>query len=127
MYMWCAERARMPSLALLAGLAVNIVLCGLLLPRFGLHGVAWATSAANLLGLSLIYLFNHWLGMRLDRGTLLVTLLLPMALGAVLSSQWLFWSLSGSQLVTGQRLLNADEKSQLVTIFSQCFRKILAG
>jgi O-antigen/teichoic acid export membrane protein len=127
MYMWCAERARMPSLALLAGLAVNILLCGLLLPRFGLHGVAWATSAANLLGLGLILLFNHWLGMRLDRGTLLITLLLPMALGAGPLVATSVLVIVGLQLVTGERLLNAGEKSQLVAIFSQYVRKFLPG
>ena len=41
MYLWCAERARLPTFALVAGLITNVVLCRLLLPGFGLHGVVW--------------------------------------------------------------------------------------
>ena len=36
--------------------------------RFGLHGVVWATAAANLFALACIYRFNAWLGQRIDSG-----------------------------------------------------------
>jgi O-antigen/teichoic acid export membrane protein len=127
MYMWCAERARMPSLALLASLGVNVGLCAFLLPRYGLHGVAWATSAANLLALSLIYLFNHWLGMRIDRGTLLLTLALPILLGAGPLVALVALAGVGLEVLTGNRLFDHAEKQQLVTVFHQCVARLLPG
>ena len=125
MYMWCAERARLPSFALLASLGMNVVLCAVLLPRFGLHGVAWATSASNLLGLSLIYLFNHWLGMRIDRGTLFLTLLLPIALGTGPVVSMIALVATGLGIACGERILNRQEKAQLAEILVPYVHKIL--
>ena len=73
-YLWCAERASLGSLALVVGLILNIGMNLLLLPRFGLQGAVWATTAANLVTLSLTYEFSRWYGMRVDRGTWLLTL-----------------------------------------------------
>jgi PST family polysaccharide transporter len=73
-YLWCAERASLGSLALVVGLVLNIGMNLLLLPRFGLQGAVWATTAANLVTLSLTYEFSRWYGMRVDRGTWLLTL-----------------------------------------------------
>ena len=56
-YLWCAERAGLVGLALGAGLAVNIALNLLLLPRLGLLGAVLAASAANLVALILILVF----------------------------------------------------------------------
>lgn len=80
MYLWCAERARLPTFALVAGLITNVVLCRLLLPGYGLHGVVWATCAANLVTLVIMFQFNRMFGMRIDGGTWLV-ILLPLLLG----------------------------------------------
>ncbi len=52
MYLWCAERPTLASLAMAVGLIVNVLLCWLLLPLNGLHGVAWASAAANLTALA---------------------------------------------------------------------------
>ena len=53
-YLWCAEKARWGSLALLVGLAANVLLNLLLLPRCGLLGAVAATSAANAIVLVLV-------------------------------------------------------------------------
>jgi O-antigen/teichoic acid export membrane protein len=74
-YLWCAERARLVSAALGVGLAVNISLNLILAPTFGLMGVVLATATANFVALSITYLFGHWLGWRIDLGTLVVSLL----------------------------------------------------
>lgn len=80
MYLWCAERARLGCAALLTGLITNVVLNTILLPRYGLLGAVWATSAANAVALLLIYRFDMWKGMKLQRSVLLVSLL-PITLG----------------------------------------------
>ncbi len=80
MYLWCAERARLGCAALLTGLVTNVVLNTILLPRYGLIGAVWATGAANAVALVLIYRFNIWMGMKLQRSVLLVSLL-PFTLG----------------------------------------------
>ncbi len=82
-YLWCAEKARLASLALLVGLLANIGLNFWLLPVMGLTGAAVATAAANAITLVLIYLLSRWVGMRVDRGTWLASVLpLALCLGA---------------------------------------------
>src|SRR4029079_4162150 len=73
-YLWCAERAALGSLSLVVGLLLNISLNLVLLPRFGLQGAVWSTTAANLVTLALTYEFSRRYGMRVDRGTWLLTL-----------------------------------------------------
>ncbi len=80
MYLWCAERARLGCVALLTGLITNVILNTILLPRYGLVGAVWATGAANAVALVLIYRFNVWMGMKLQRSVVLVSLL-PITLG----------------------------------------------
>ncbi|HVX13760.1 MAG TPA: lipopolysaccharide biosynthesis protein [Pirellulales bacterium] len=78
-YLWCAERARLASFALLVGLIVNVSLSAWLLPRYGLSGAVWATSAANFTMLALMYASAWSCGMRFDRGVCL-SALAPIAL-----------------------------------------------
>jgi O-antigen/teichoic acid export membrane protein len=120
MYLWCAERPTLASLALAGSLIVNVGLCFVLLPRFGLHGVVWATAAANLFALACIYRFNGWLGQRLDRGVWIVTLL-PLALGA---GPWISLAAFGAIvaiIVFSGQLLTRDEKFLLSATWRQRF------
>ncbi|MFO0897771.1 MAG: lipopolysaccharide biosynthesis protein [Pirellulales bacterium] len=103
-YLWCAERARLMSLALAVGLVVNVLLNLLLAPTLGLKGVVLATATANFIALSITYLFGHWLGWRIDSGTIVVSLLplllpcgawavglaLAAALGQATRCDWVF-------------------------------------
>jgi PST family polysaccharide transporter len=118
MYLWCAERPTLASLALAGSLVVNVGLCLVLLPRFGLHGVVWATAAANLFALACIYRFNGWLGQRLDRGIWIVTLL-PLALGA---GPWISLMALGAIAVAilgSRQVLNRAEKDVLIGAWRQ--------
>ena len=82
-YLLCAEKARLGSIALAAGLTLNLVLNLLLLPIFGLLGAVLATAAANALALALVYLLSRMLGMQVHPGVWIVSLLpLALSLGA---------------------------------------------
>lgn len=72
-YLWCAERPGVNSFAVLLGLLLNICCNVVLLPQYGLEGAVWATSAANLFSLSLIYILSIRAGMRVDAGTWVLT------------------------------------------------------
>jgi len=76
-YLWCAEKARLATVALLIGLVTNVALNLLLLPRLGLLGAVLATTAANLVALLLIAAFNHLLGFHMHRGAWLALALPP--------------------------------------------------
>jgi len=67
-YLWCRERARLASLALAAGLVVNVAFNLLLMPYLGLFGAVLATTAANLVVLLLICVLNRRLGFHMHRG-----------------------------------------------------------
>ena len=112
-YLWCAEKARLASLALLIGLLLNVGLNLLLLPRLGLLGAVLATTAANLVALVLICVFNHLLGFHLDRGVRVVFALPPaICLGPWIASLVLLAVVL--EAVSSERLLSREEKNLLV-------------
>jgi polysaccharide transporter, PST family len=53
-YLWCAEKTRVITVSLVVGLVVNIVLNWFFIPRWSLHGAAWATAIASAFNLGLI-------------------------------------------------------------------------
>ena len=111
-YLWCAEKARLSSVALVIGLIVNVGLNLLLLPRMGLLGAVLATTTANVVVLVLICAFNHMLGFHLDRGAR-VALALPLCvcLGPWLAAAVLI--VVALEAVTSENLLSPQEKDQL--------------
>ncbi|HEY2827860.1 MAG TPA: glycosyltransferase, partial [Pirellulales bacterium] len=116
MYLWCAERARLSCLALFIGLATNVGLNLLLLPHFGLLGAVWATAVANFVALALIYRFNAWLGMKIERSLLLVSLL-PLSLGlGPLAAIGVFAAVICAIVATNQ-ILTQDEKQRLLAVW----------
>src|SRR6185437_12516006 len=111
-YLWCAERPKLASLAMLAGLVVNVGLNLWLLPRYGLLGAATATALGNAVLLLVTYAAAAAIGMRPDRGAWIMALA-PVALGfgawpalAVLAT------LTGLGATTNL-LLNEEERRQL--------------
>ena len=121
-YLFCAERAGLSCVALLAGLLLNIGLNMLLLPTWGLHGAVWATALANLASLLLVFVFSAAAGMRIHRGTWLLSLA-PISLGGGVAgalAMLLTLSLAGC---CGEWLFDADEKQQLLAGFRQCLRR----
>jgi len=84
LYLLCAEKAKLGSLALFGGLAVNIALNYVLVPQFGLMGVVVATIVANVVALALIFWLSSLAGMRWHPGTLVAsTVPLSLWLGGV--------------------------------------------
>jgi PST family polysaccharide transporter len=70
-YLWCAEKARLGSFALLLGLTANIALNALLLPYWGLLGAVVATTVANVIALLLVVRFSQMTGFQADAGVYL--------------------------------------------------------
>jgi PST family polysaccharide transporter len=122
-YLWCAEKARLASLALLTGLLVNVGLNLLLLPRMGLLGAVLATTAANFVALALICTFSHLLGLRTDGGTR-VALALPLV---VCLGPWPALLALLAVIVAAcrsDRLLSLDEKQRLAAGYRQYVQRL---
>ena len=124
-YLWCAEKTRLASLALLAGLLANVGLNLILLPRLGLLGAVLATAAANLVALLLIIWFNSRLGFRMSRGTW-VALALPLVLPLGPWVALVVLAAVAVDAVYHQRLLSAEEK-QLFADGLYAYRQRLRG
>ncbi len=122
-YLWCAEKARLGSLALLIGLATNISLNAVLLPRLGLRGAVLATSSANLLTLILILSFNRRLGFLTDRGTW-IAVAAPIALTLGPAVALLVLAAIALDAIGSDRLLNPTEKQLLVQSAVQYLNKL---
>jgi len=125
-YLWCAERARLSSLAFFLGLLLNIACNLVLLPRFGLEGAVWATSLANLTALSLIYIFSRWHGMHVDSGTWIVTLA-PVSLGLGPWAALCVLIVLTILIATSHWVFIQQEKEQLTATLGNGLRKLTAG
>jgi O-antigen/teichoic acid export membrane protein len=121
-YLFCAERAGLSCIALLAGLLLNIGLNLLLLPTWGLHGAVWATALANLASLLLVFVFSAAAGMRIHRGTWLLSLA-PIALGGGTVAALAMLLILSLVACCSDWLLDADEKRQLLAGLRQGFRR----
>jgi O-antigen/teichoic acid export membrane protein len=111
-YLWCAEKAWLSSLAMGAGLLLNVVLNKLLLPPLGLPGAVLATSVANLAALGIICLFVRRLGFPFDRGVRVLLLLPPV----VCLGPWITLAVLtavGLEAAYSDRLLSAQEKREI--------------
>jgi len=125
MYLWCAERAQLSCLALLIGLITNVVLNLILLPRFGLPGAVWATAVANFTALALILRFNAWLGMKIER-SLLVVSLLPLSLGLGSWAALTVFAATICGIVGTDRILSHDEKQRLTAVWRRYIHQFRA-
>ena len=125
-YLWCAERAGMVGVALLVGLAVNVALNLLLLPRLGLLGAVLATAAANFIALMLVVIFSRRLGFRVDPGTW-VALLLPavVCLGPWIAALALV--VVALYAAVSDRLFSREEKRVLTAGIAQYQAKLVAA
>jgi len=122
-YLWCAERAKLCSAALLVGLVANICLNWLLLPSYFLLGAVVATTIANGLTLALTLCLSHAIGMRYSAGAYLLMLLpLSLALGPVagLSAVVAIMLLA---LFTNS-LVNQEEKELLMQVGGQYLQRV---
>jgi O-antigen/teichoic acid export membrane protein len=119
-YVWCAEKSRYVSLTLLAGLALNVAMNLFLLPCLGLLGAVLAAAAARLAALGLLWWFAWRLGMRVDRGLVIVAALpLLLCLGPWAAMIALVAVLLG--LVPGAHCFNRWEKDRLADMARQAW------
>jgi O-antigen/teichoic acid export membrane protein len=111
-YLWCAEKARLGSLALAVGLSVKVGLSLWLVPEMGLAGAVVAAGVAHLTALVLILYFGRALGLRADLGTWVV-LAVPVlfCLGPWASAVVLIGLLA--QSLATDRIFGAEEKAHL--------------
>jgi O-antigen/teichoic acid export membrane protein len=124
-YLWCAERAGMAAAALALGLAVNVALNLLLLPRLGLLGAVLATTAANLVALMFVMLINRRLGMHIDFGAW-VALLLPIVVCLGPWNATLILLVVAIYVAVSDRLLSREEKHVLWAGIAQHAARFLA-
>ena len=114
-YLWCAERARLASVALIIGLAINVGLNALLVPRWGIFGAVQATAAANLAMLAAMYAAACRCGMTFDAGFCVVALApVVMVFGPWPGLAMLFTLLWFA--CRGELVLNQSEKAALIKV-----------
>jgi O-antigen/teichoic acid export membrane protein len=123
MYLWCREEARLGSIALFVGLAVNVVLNLVLLPTWGLLGAVVASSAARLTLLLGVLAFGRLLGLRIDCGSW-VAVALPLALLLGPAPALLTYGAIGLGSLASPWLLCADDKRRLWEVVSVYARRI---
>ncbi len=124
-YLLCAEKAGRSVPATGIGLGVNVVLNLLLLPRLGLFGAVLATTAANLVALVLVCVFCRRLGLRFDRGSLLV-LALPLVLCLGPWVALVVLALVAAAALRWDVLLSRCEKRQLAASWMDYRRRVRA-
>lgn len=125
-YIWCTERTRLCVPILIVGLTVNISLNYLLLPIWGLLGVAMATAGGNAMALTIVMLVNRRLGMKIERATCVV-MLLPLVLALGIVASLFVWSAAMITLLRTTWILSADEKQQLTQVVEQYWEKVRAA
>ncbi len=138
-YLWCAEKARLGSFALMLGLGVNVGMNVVLLPLLGLQGAVMATCSANAVTLATVLFLSSRNGLRVDAGTvtccllpllLVVGPLLALAALAVVGleavqRQWLFdeeqrnWIRGAFDRVQSRLWTNSAAESSIPSIESQ--------
>jgi O-antigen/teichoic acid export membrane protein len=119
----CAERMSLSGVALAIGLAANIGLNLVLLPRYGLPGAVIGTCIAHVTALAIVLMLSRRLGMRWGSGTWLM-LLCPLA---VLCPPWLGLSILavvGISLVAGNAVFDTREKSLVITTAGRLWRRL---
>jgi len=113
-YLLCAEKAGLVSVSLAFGLALNVPLNLVLLPRLGLEGAVLSATASNALLLWSVCRFNHRFGLRLDTGVKVV-LVLPILLCCGPWLAILSMVAVAADAVWGNRLLSHEEKRLLAS------------
>jgi O-antigen/teichoic acid export membrane protein len=122
-YLWCAERAGLASLSALLGVAVNVGLSFLLLPRMGLLGAVLAAAAANGTALGLVLACSRRLGLKIHRGTV-ATLFLPLAVSL---GPWIALATLAAfalEIAGSDRLFSHEEKQEILAGAAQYLRRL---
>ncbi len=122
-YLWCAEKARLATIPLAIGLAINVALNLVLLPLWGLYGAVAATAIASLVCLVAILLLSGRFGLPLDRGTWL-TALAPLSLAAGPAIAGTTLAILFTVTVGTHWILNPEEHTQLDQLIRETINKL---
>jgi len=114
-FLWCTKRPLLVTLSYLGGLAVNVALNAMLLPRFGLSGAVWATAAGTCCALGFILLLSTYEGWMPDGGTCVACLLPAAPLFGAQAAVLVFATVVLLCLGTNH-LLNQQDKRQVVIV-----------
>ena len=122
-YLLCAERVRLSTAALLAGLVVNVLLNLALLPYLGLMGAVLATAFGKLLVLAMVLWFSRMLGMKIHSGTYLLAIM-PLALagGAAVSTAVLAAVILAT--LFSDRIFRDKEKQLFIEMLGKARRRL---
>lgn len=121
-YLWCAEQAKLGTLAIAVGVFVNTLLNFIAIPA-GLTAIMAARGIATMVSVLLIFWFNHRHGMHFSRG-LWVACVLPLAivcgapLGSVLLIAVVVWDWRARWMI------DASEEPQLRMVLEKALRKL---
>jgi len=122
-YLWCAEKPHLVCWTLLASLAINVGLNLLLLSPLGLMGAALSATIARGASLALLWWLSSRLGMRVDRG-LVVVAALPLALCLGPWAALFVLAVVLLEGIPGIRCLNPQEKQQVARTIADLWRKL---
>jgi len=122
-YLWCAERARLGSLAMLIGLVGCVVLNLILIPTYGLTGTVVAATLASLIVLVSVLVLNWRMGMEVHRGVLVVCLL-PVVLLLGTTVACVVTVGATTYAVFGGQLFNVAEKQQITAVAQNYYRRV---
>lgn len=114
-YLSCAERVRLLSVALFIGLCVNVVMNLMLLPTYGLFGAVWATAFSKFVVLIATFMFAQRLGLKLHRGAWLITLL-PLSICLGTTAAWSIVLVALVATLSTDSILSAGEKRRLLDL-----------
>jgi len=124
-YLWCAEKAKLATLPIAAGLVANIVINVVLIPTWGLLGAVISTTLATGLALSVLYAINRRVGMRIQSGLVWLSL----APAAMCGGAWcglVVLSVVLAALPFSRTLINQQERDVIAvfgrTLFGQLTR-----
>ena len=122
-YIWCAEKAKLCTVPLGAGLLLNFALNMVLIPAWGLDGAVISTTAATGTAVTVLYFINSRAGMQLQPGMVLLTLA-PAALscGPLFATAVLI--AVGFAMPISKTLLTVEERKSLNELRRAAFEKL---
>ncbi len=114
-YIWCAERTRLSTVPLGAGLVANIGLNFALVPVWGLWGAVVATTISTALAVGVLYVLDRRVGMQLQAGTIWLSVAPLVLCGGV------WWATGGLVLLVlavlfSRALITESERALLLAL-----------
>ncbi|HEX4414646.1 MAG TPA: lipopolysaccharide biosynthesis protein [Lacipirellulaceae bacterium] len=120
-YAWCAEKAKLAMLPLIAGLLVNVAIDLFLIPTWGLLGAVVGTTVATGIATAMLYWINRSAGMELQSGTLLLSLA-PLALCSGALGGTMIVLLIAISLPFSKTLVTSHERAEIHALIGQLLK-----